>query len=134
MSGRGASRRDSSGGCAVGFNPGIGQVGLEIPVPVATLVTLLPLPKVSEDSSTLLSWLPGRAPWGCCSGDGVVPGRCYLKPQRLAVMAHRGHSKHKLPSSCPLPSCQPLHKRRGSIWPYPTGSSRALYELNKPVT
>lgn len=117
----------------MGFNPSIGQVGLEIPVPVATLVTLLPLPKGQRGQQhppVPAAWLGsvGLLLWRWCCAGKVLP------ETTEAGRDGSQRTQQTQTSSCPLPSCQPLHKRRGSNWPYPTGSSRALYELNKPVT
>lgn len=62
----------------MGFKPGIGQVGLEIPVPMATVVTLLPLPKGQRGQQhppVPAAWLGsvGLLLWRWCCAGKVLP-------------------------------------------------------------
>lgn len=109
-------------------------MGLGIPVPVATLVTLLPLAKGQRGQQhhpVPAAWLGsmGLLLWRWCCAGKVLPG--------TTEAGHDGSQRTQqtqiVPFSCPLPSRRPLHKRR-SNWLFPTDSSHALYELNKPVT
>lgn len=69
----------------MGFKPSIGQVGLEIPVLVATLVTLLPLPKGQQGqqhSPVLAAW-PGSV--------GLLLWRWHCAGKVLPESTEAGH-------------------------------------------